>query len=404
MKTNEERLQDLFAYLDRQTHVQPEEIPNIDLYMDQVTTFMEEHLKNTRRYEEDKVLTKTMINNYAKNNLLPPPVKKKYSKEHMLMLIFIYYFKSLLSFRDIEELFKPITAKHFTGHGSSLSLEDIYREVFTLEESEMSSIKTDIASKFQKAMDTFHDVSEEDGDHDYLKLFSFICELSFDVYMKMPMKKEFLALSPDEFVSKILKDKIGATTIVCGPDFHFGTKASGNVKFLKDNQKKYGYNLIVVEKEQYHNKDISSTSIRKKITEGKMQDVNEMLGHPYRIIGKVEQGKHLGRTIGLPTANIIPDETKLLPPNGVYRTVVVVEGQTFNAISNVGVNPTVETGTKIKVETHIIDYENYIYNEIVQVQFYDFIRPERTFDSLEKLKQQIEADLETCRRIVGNNK
>ena len=216
-----------------------------------------------------------------------------------------------------------------------------------------------------------------------------LCEQQgVDVYMKMPMKKEFLALSPDEFVSKILKDKIGATTIVCGPDFHFGTKASGNVKFLKDNQKKYGYNLIVVEKEQYHNKDISSTSIRKKITEGKMQDVNEMLGHPYRIIGKVEQGKHLGRTIGLPTANIIPDETKLLPPNGVYRTVVVVEGQTFNAISNVGVNPTVETGTKIKVETHIIDYENYIYNEIVQVQFYDFIRPERTFDSLEKLKQR----------------
>ena len=79
MKTNEERLQDLFAYLDRQTHVQPEEIPNIDLYMDQVTTFMEEHLKNTRRYEEDKVLTKTMINNYAKNHLLPSPNKKKYS-------------------------------------------------------------------------------------------------------------------------------------------------------------------------------------------------------------------------------------------------------------------------------------------------------------------------------------
>lgn len=168
-------------------YVKPEDIPNIDLYMDQVTTFMEAQLAHSKRYEDDKILTKTMINNYAKNNLLPPPVKKKYSKEHMLMLIFIYYFKSLLSFRDIEELFKPITAKHFTGHGSSLSLEDIYREVFTLEESEMSSIKTDIASKFQKAMDTFQDVSEEDGDQDYLKLFSFICELSFDVYMKMQM-------------------------------------------------------------------------------------------------------------------------------------------------------------------------------------------------------------------------
>ena len=188
MTENEkEMMNSIFAKIAELDYIKPDEIPNIALYMDQVTTFMEEHLKNTRRYEEDKVLTKTMINNYAKNNLLPPPVKKKYSKEHMLMLIFIYYFKSLLSFRDIEELFKPITAKHFTGHGSSLSLEDIYREVFTLEESEMSSIKTDIASKFQKAMDTFQDVSEEDGDQDYLKLFSFICELSFDVYMKMQM-------------------------------------------------------------------------------------------------------------------------------------------------------------------------------------------------------------------------
>ena len=167
--------------------IMPDEVPQLDLYMDQVTTFMEEHLKNTRRYEEDKVLTKTMINNYAKNNLLPPPVKKKYSKEHMLMLIFIYYFKSLLSFRDIEELFRPITAKHFTSHDSSLSLEDIYREVFTLEEGEMSSIKADISSKFEKAMDTFKDVSVEDNDRDYLQLFSFICELSFDVYMKMQM-------------------------------------------------------------------------------------------------------------------------------------------------------------------------------------------------------------------------
>ena len=168
-------------------YIKPGDVPNINLYMDQVTTFMYEHLHDTKRTTDDKVLTKTMINNYAKNNLLPPPVKKKYSKEHMLMLIFIYYFKSLLSFRDIEELFRPITAKHFTSHDSSLSLEDIYREVFTLEEGEMSSIKADISSKFEKAMDTFKDVSVEDSDRDYLQLFSFICELSFDVYMKMQM-------------------------------------------------------------------------------------------------------------------------------------------------------------------------------------------------------------------------
>ena len=188
MATTEELLQMILQSLEKVEYIKSEDIPNIDLYMDQVLTFMDRKLRSAVRPQtEDRILTKTMINNYAKNNLLPPPVKKKYSKEHMLMLIFIYYFKSLLSFRDIEELFKPITAKHFTGHGSSLSLEDIYREVFTLEESEMSSIKTDIASKFQKAMDTFQDVSEEDGDQDYLKLFSFICELSFDVYMKMQM-------------------------------------------------------------------------------------------------------------------------------------------------------------------------------------------------------------------------
>ena len=89
MKTNEERIHSLLSYLDSLSYIKPEELPDIQLYMDQVTTFMDDHLKNTKRYPEDKVLTKTMINNYAKNNLLPPPVKKKYSKEHLLMLIFI---------------------------------------------------------------------------------------------------------------------------------------------------------------------------------------------------------------------------------------------------------------------------------------------------------------------------
>lgn len=218
-----------------------------------------------------------------------------------------------------------------------------------------------------------------------------------DVYMKMPMEKKFLALTPDEFVSQILKEKIGATTIVCGPDFQFGAKALGNVEFLKDNESKYGYSLIVVEKEQYHNKDISSTAIREKILKGEMITVNEMLDHPYCIIGKVEQGKQLGRTLGLPTANIIPDDTKLLPPKGVYKTVVNVAGKRFHSITNIGINPTVESGTQIKVETHILDYEEYIYNEIVQVEFYDFVRPERAFESVEELKAQIERDIEVCR-------
>ena len=183
-KTNEERLKDLFTRLDSLSYIKPASIPDIPLYMDQVTTFMDEHLGHTKRYPEDKVLTKTMINNYAKNNLLPPPIKKKYSKEHMLMLIFIYYFKNLLSFNDIEELFRPISGDHFNGQ-SGLSLETIYNEVFSLEDSQMENLKADVAEKFRQASRTFPDA--EEADREYLQLFSFICELSFDVYLKNQM-------------------------------------------------------------------------------------------------------------------------------------------------------------------------------------------------------------------------
>lgn len=184
MRTNDERFQELMSYLDSLAYIKPEKIPAIDLYMDQVTTFMNEYLGHMKRYPDDKVLTKTMINNYAKNNLLPPPVKKKYSKEHMLMLIFIYYYKNLLSFNDIEEIFKPITANHFSGD-SSLSLADIYKEIFSLEKSQMERLKEDISVKYNLAMETFSDYDGEDDQ--YLKLFSFICQLAFDVYLKKQM-------------------------------------------------------------------------------------------------------------------------------------------------------------------------------------------------------------------------
>ena len=198
MKTNEERLEEILTYLDSLSHIHSEEIPDIPLYMDQVTTFMDEHLKDVKRHQEDKVLTKTMINNYAKNNLLPPPEKKKYSKNHMLMLIFIYYFKNLLSFSDIEEIFRPITERHFSGDDSGLKLEDIYNEVFTLEEEQMAHLKEDIRQKYEKASRTFstHPVGGEDLE--YLRLFSLICELSFDVYLK----KQMIEMIADELRSE----------------------------------------------------------------------------------------------------------------------------------------------------------------------------------------------------------
>ena len=160
-----------------------DELPSLNLYMDQLIFILSEIFEP---YFDDvpKLINKAIINNYVKLGYIPAPVKKKYSKEHMLLLIFIYYFKNLLSFNDIEELFRPISGEHFNGQ-SGLSLETIYNEVFSLEDSQMENLKADVAEKFRQASRTFPDA--EEADREYLQLFSFICELSFDVYLKNQM-------------------------------------------------------------------------------------------------------------------------------------------------------------------------------------------------------------------------
>lgn len=178
----EDLINSILASLGRISYIKSEDIPNIDLYMDQVTTFMDKKLKNTTRYpEEDKILTKTMINNYAKNDLLPPPLRKKYTKEHLLLLIFIYYYKGILSINDIQTLLKPITDKYFGTEGE-FSLEDIYDEVFSLEDEQLESLKADVLEKFKVSQTTFQDAPEEEKE--FLQTFSFICVLGFDVYVK----------------------------------------------------------------------------------------------------------------------------------------------------------------------------------------------------------------------------
>lgn len=183
-------LSSILESLDRVQHIKLEDIPNIDLYMDQVTTFMENNLKSSlRNPEEDKILTKTMINNYAKNDLLPPPVKKKYSREHIIMLIFIYYYKGILSINDIQALLNPITEKYFQGEGD-VNLGAIYEEVFSLEKAQVDVMKEDVIAKFKMAQTTFEDVGGEDKE--MLQMFSFICLLSFDVYLKKLMIEKML--------------------------------------------------------------------------------------------------------------------------------------------------------------------------------------------------------------------
>jgi len=174
-------LNSILESISRIDYIRPASIPDIDLYMDQVTTFMEAQLKSSKRYEDDKVLTKTMINNYAKNNLLPPPVKKKYSKEHVLVLIFIYYFKGFMAIKDIEAILKPITDRFFKNDGS-YNMTALYEEVCQMEKSQIESMKENIKELYRISEDSCAAAADEDKE--YLQLFMFICSLSFDVYVK----------------------------------------------------------------------------------------------------------------------------------------------------------------------------------------------------------------------------
>ncbi len=160
--------------------IKSDEIPNIDLYMDQVTTFLTSHLTDSNENSEP-VFTKTMINNYAKSQLLPAPEKKKYTKDHMLMLINIYYLKNVMSINNIHKLLNPVTEKHFLKDGD-FDLSSIYNEIYDSIETIKESTSNDMNEKLKLAMETFKNAPKDE--RDYLQLYTYISLLSFDVYMK----------------------------------------------------------------------------------------------------------------------------------------------------------------------------------------------------------------------------
>lgn len=193
---NSEFVNSLLRKLSKLNYIKPGDIPNIDLYMDQVTTFMDEHLSDVKRYVDDKTLTKTMINNYTKNDLLPPPVKKKYSKNHIYILVFIYYFKNLLSINDIQKLLTPLNNDFFTDD-CKYSLDSIYKEVYRLEKDQVGNISKDVISQYKRSESAFEDIEDEEQKH-FLQLFTLVTQLSFDVYMK----KNIIESIIDELIPK----------------------------------------------------------------------------------------------------------------------------------------------------------------------------------------------------------
>ena len=178
-------LHDLLNSLDSLEGIRPEEIPNIALYMDQVTTFMDAQLASSRRFESDKVLTKTMINNYTKNHLLPPSDKKKYSREHVFLLIMIYYLKSMLSISDIQSLLEPLSEKYFPkNEENGLTLSDIYQKIIDDNTANEEYISEDIIKTWERTRNSFAEHSPSTEESEYLDDFSFIYQLGYDIYIR----------------------------------------------------------------------------------------------------------------------------------------------------------------------------------------------------------------------------
>ncbi len=184
-ESKKERSQELLLYLldavDKVGPIDPSDIPNISLYMDQVTTYMDEHLKQSRRSEEDKILTKTMINNYTKNRLLPPPEKKKYSREHIMLLVFIYYYKGILSLQDIQAILQPIGEKYFHTE-SDRSIDDIYAEVVRMDRDRQTDFREEVNDMVDRAADYFSDAHGEE--REFLRVLSMVNMLAYDVYVR----------------------------------------------------------------------------------------------------------------------------------------------------------------------------------------------------------------------------
>lgn len=180
-------------------YVEPEDVPEIELYMDQVTTFMDSHLGQSLKGPEDKILTKTMINNYAKNKLIPPPNKKKYTKNHIFLLIYIYYFKNILSISDIQNLLQPMTDSFFHAEKDDpINFTSIYRDILNGVLDHHQRVKGNIDETVGLAKQIF--AHGEGADNQYLNDFALICLLSYDIFVKKRLVEQMIGnlYTPDE--------------------------------------------------------------------------------------------------------------------------------------------------------------------------------------------------------------
>ena len=212
--------------------------------------------------------------------------------------------------------------------------------------------------------------------------------------LELPFDKALMETPWADFLENLLEK--GAGGFVCGEDFRFGRRGEGTAEKLADFCRERGLPWAIVPEQDAGGSRISSTRIRDLLEQGDVKTANRLLGHPHFLSGTVITGKQLGRTIGIPTANLQFPEGTLVPKLGVYATTVVADGKNYAAVTNIGTRPTVN-GQGVNAECHLLDFQGDLYGKQILVLFRDFLRPEQKFDSLEALKTQIAADIAKTR-------
>lgn len=228
-----------------------------------------------------------------------------------------------------------------------------------------------------------------------------LSESNLDVLISYPFIRETMAIEAEDFIKDILVEKLDTKIIVVGNDFRFGHDRRGDVEMLKAMESVYGFKVISLEKKRWHDTVISSSLIRDELSKGNMEVVNVMLGKPFAVHGKVLHGKKIGRTIGMPTTNLIPPSNKLLPPCGVYATRTIVDNVSYPGMTNIGYKPTVGKEKDKGVETYMYDFDGDLYGKEIEVEVLAYERPEIKFDNLEDLMIKMEEDLAFGRKYFG---
>ena len=221
-----------------------------------------------------------------------------------------------------------------------------------------------------------------------------------DYLIECPFTPEVMCMEPKAFIEWMV-NALHARCFVIGNDFRFGHNRAGDYEVLRQYAAEFGYEVVVLDKIQEDGRDISSTYIREEIGQGHIEKANNLLGYEFFAKSMIIHGKQLGRKIGIPTINMEFPPEKLLPPNGVYVTRVLMDGVWHKGVTNVGCKPTVSDSHLIGVETHILDFSGNVYGKEAEVCFLHYIRPEQKFASIEDLQAQMERDVMTSRQFNG---